>query len=465
MHKRALLSDVHTAARYVHTSSRRHVSATSVPLHSSEPHITAEFEPSHDKVRAPLSCLSLSTLLRAYAITSISSIPLLLRPSLATLSFMANAKSSIWDPDTNPVLRWILKKTFYEHFCAGETPAEVKGTIAQLKETGYRGVILGYAREVVMSDEDAKNLEGREDVQEHEVEMWLDGGLKTVRLAGKGDFVALKFTGAGREALRNLRRTQQCSHLLEEGVHELCRLSRERGVRLLFDAEQIAVQDGIDRWTRYFMKEYNRKEEALVYGTYQAYLKRTPQVLREDLELAKKEGYKLGVKLVRGAYLGSDPRHLIWPTIEETHKCYDGIAEALMRKRWNSVLTGEGEMPEVDLVLATHNRETVLRAGKVRDEQATRGEPRVNMVYGQLMGMADNVGCELVQAGRARREMDAEGDVDIPKTYKYLVHGSVAECLKYLVRRAEENRDAIARTAEGRRALRWELARRLGLVR
>lgn len=87
------------------------------------------------------------------------------------------------------------------------------------------------------------------------------------------------------------------------------------------------------------------------------------------------------------------------------------------------------------------------------------------MVYGQLMGMADNVGCELVQAGRARREMDAEGDVDIPKTYKYLVHGSVAECLKYLVRRAEENRDAIARTAEGRRALRWELARRLGLVR
>jgi proline dehydrogenase len=367
-----------------------------------------------------------------------------------------------------------LKNTLYAQFCAGETPAEIKGTVAQLKDMGYAGVILGYAKEVVLEGRDAEALDAALDCTEQdrcnreEIAAWKNGNLETVRLAGKDDFVALKFTGAGREAMQKLLKGDICGPELEEATHSICRLAKERGVKLLFDAEQNAVQATIDRWTMHFMKQYNRagKGGALVYGTYQAYLKGTPAKLVKHMEEARKGGWTLGVKLVRGAYLGSDPRHLMWENIEETHRCYDGIAEAVIRRRWNDVLSGEGEMVRADLVLASHNRQSVKRARAIRDEQAREGEGRIEMAYGQLMGMADNVSCELVQEAKESREMvKTEKEVDVPQAFKYLVWGSVGECSKYLLRRAQENRDAVTRTVEGRRALGRELARRMGFVR
>ena len=367
-----------------------------------------------------------------------------------------------------------LKKTLYAQFCAGETPAEIKGTVAQLKVMGYAGVILGYGKEVVLQGRDAEALDAGLDCEEQdrctreEIAAWKNGNLETVRLADRGDFVALKFTGAGRQAMQKLLKGEICGPELEDATHDICRLARERGVKLLFDAEQNAVQAAIDRWTVHFMKEYNQegKGGALVYGTYQAYLKSTPAKLVKHMEEARKGGWTLGVKLVRGAYLGSDPRHLMWENIEATHRCYDGIAEAVIGRKWNDVLRGEGEMAQADLVLASHNRQSVKRARAIRDEQARHGEERIQMVYGQLMGMADNVSCELVQEAKESREMVKMGrEVDVPQAFKYLVWGTVAECSKYLLRRAQENRDAVTRTVEGRRALGKELARRMGFVR
>ena len=400
-----------------------------------------------------------------------SSVPFLLRPSLGVLSFLAHAKSPLLNPDRNPLLKYMLKKTFYAQFCAGEKTAEIKDTIAQLKDMGYAGVILGYAREVVLEGDDALALDASKDCGEQErcnieeIETWSEGNMETVKLAEKGDFVALKFSGAGRQALQSLMEGKRCAPRLEEAIHQLCRLSKERGVKLLFDAEQTAVQRTIDSWTMYFMREYNKDGAALVYGTYQAYLRSTPDTLAQHLEEAKKGGYALGVKLVRGAYLGSDPRNRIWSSIEETHKAYDGITDALLRGCWNAILKGEGEMPRVDLVLASHNKETVRKARAIRDSQTKLDELRIDLAYGQLMGMADNVSCELVQAAKDGRTFTNEKQVDIPQAFKYLVWGSVGECSKYLLRRAQENRDAVSRTVDGRKALGSELARRLGLSR
>lgn len=176
------------------------------------------------------------------------------------------------------------------------------------------------------------------------------------------------------------------------------------------------------------------------------------------------------MKLVRGAYLGSDPRHLFWSTKEDTDGVYDGIAESLMRRKYGDVLVplhGEGDkkFPDVNLVLASHNRESIRKAMVLRKKQLERGEERIDLVYGQLMGMADEVSCELVQAGKRSQGFDGYGveQVDVPKAYKYVVWGTVGECVKYLLRRAEENRDAVVRTREGRSALKTELVRRLGL--
>ena len=420
-------------------------------------------------VDTPLSCLPFATLFRSYLVTSISSNPLLLRPSLAVLSFLAHAKAPFLNPDRNPILQFLLKKTFYAQFCAGETPAEVRQTIAGLKQIGYSGVILGYAREVVMEEDEAKTLCENKNtaVNMEEIDAWEKGTLATVSLSTTGEFVALKFSGAGHQALRSLQCDNPPEPELEAAIVRICEAARHRGVRLLFDAEQQAIQKGIDSWTIKFMRRYNQEGHAVVYGTYQAYLKATPSVLASHLHLATKEGFTMGVKLVRGAYLGSDPRDRIWDTKEQTDDAYNGIAEALMRRRFNGFLKkaagNELSFPKVDLVLAGHNSESVSKARKVRDDQTLRGEGKIDMVYGQLMGMADNISCALVQAGKTVQDQGKEDLMDVPKTFKYLVWGSVGECTMYLLRRAQENRDAVSRTEESRKALGWELRRRASL--
>jgi proline dehydrogenase len=218
-----------------------------------------------------------------------------------------------------------------------------------------------------------------------------------------------------------------------------------------------------------FARRYNT-EQTVVYGTYQAYSKRTPDNLARHLEIARNEGFVLGVKLVRGAYLGSDPRELFWETIDKTHQCYNSIAKSIIQRRYQGILhPAEGsskEFPLVSLVLATHNAESVRLARELRDEQARTGEEQIELAYGQLMGMADNVSCEVVQTATARLGLhNREKNLEVPKAYKYLVWGRMGECMKYLLRRAHENRDAVTRTVEARQALAQELGSRLAFWR
>lgn len=377
---------------------------------------------------------------------------------------------SVFSPDHNPILHFVLKRTFYAQFCAGETPAEVKKTIDGLKDTGYDGVILGHAKEVVLTKNEAAGLDGSKDEAEQaqinarDIGLWKQNTIDTINLAERGDFVALKFTGAGGQALRHLKATIPCAPEFENAVHAMCERAQKKGVRLLFDAEQAALQEGIDNWTMYFAKRYN-KDKALVFGTYQAYAKKTPKVLAKHLAVALDNDFVLGVKLVRGAYLGSDPRELFWDTVEETHKCYNGLAKSVIQRRYDGMLqpieNGQKEFPRVSLVLATHNAESVQLARQLRDSQAAKGEEQIEVAYGQLMGMADNVSCEVVQTARERGKSAQASKVEIPKAYKYLVWGQLGECMKYLLRRAQENKDAVSRTVEARRALGEELGIRL----
>ena len=339
---------------------------------------------------------------------------------------------------------------------------------------GFKGVILAYGKEIVLSRNEklpaANNLtsESKDTKAEADIEAWKLSTLATVNMTTAGDFIALKFSGAGRSAMTQLASLSPPSPSIEAATTEICNLAQARGVRLLFDAEQAAVQRGIDAWALEYQRRYN-KNGAVVYGTYQAYLRSTPEVLARHLRVATEEGFVLGVKLVRGAYMGSDPRHLFWATKGKTDECYDGITEAIIQKKWNSFLSRDegGGFPEVAFVLATHNHQSVTKAMRFKEEQERRGS-RCEMAYGQLMGMADEVSCELVLAGRKMKdqamiteskEIDAMGDA--PQAYKYLVWGSVGECLKYLVRRAEENRDAIVRAEGTRIALGREIRRRL----
>ncbi|KAK1547863.1 proline dehydrogenase [Colletotrichum paranaense] len=397
--------------------------------------------------------------------TIISSSPILLPPSLWLMSVLAHATNPLLNPDKNPLLRFFLKKTVYAQFCAGETPAEVGRTIKGLKDIGFSGVILGYAKEVALTNAQKKELgacsQGKiaEECIRNEIIPWATGTLKTVRLAEPGDFVALKFTGAGRQALDSLAERLPRSAALTDAINSVCSLASERGVRLLFDAEQASLQPVIDDWTMEYMRKYNTApRQALVYGTYQAYLKSTPETLSRHLRVAREEGFTLGVKLVRGAYIGTDPRHLIHETKEGTDACYDSIAESLLKKQWGNVLQGDLRMPSISLIIASHNAESVRRARKI----CIDGEACTEVVFAQLQGMADEVSCELVcptGSGNMRERKRAESQAI--EAYKYLVWGSTGECMKYRLRRAHENRYAVQRTRSGRNAMFSELVRRM----
>lgn len=144
---------------------------------------------------APLSLLPLSMVLRSLATSAVSS-PLLLPPSLRIMGILAHSTNPLLNPDRNPLLRYVLKKSFYAQFCAGENAAETRRTVARLKDIGFTGVILCYAKEVVLADKEAAQLdklnEETPEVIAREITPWTQGTLETVRLAEPGDFFALK---------------------------------------------------------------------------------------------------------------------------------------------------------------------------------------------------------------------------------------------------------------------------------
>jgi proline dehydrogenase len=118
---------------------------------------------------------------------------------MTILAYLAHSKSALMNPDHNIPLQYVLKKTFYAQFCAGENEVEVKRTMKGLKELGYKGVMLGYAKEIVMDQKEQDSLETSSKVAEmnntqtKEIEFWEKGTLETARLAEEGDFVALKY--------------------------------------------------------------------------------------------------------------------------------------------------------------------------------------------------------------------------------------------------------------------------------
>lgn len=452
---------IHQAVRkrgnpFAHTAHFRYTTARS-PYTQVISQLTPSSSPS------ALSILDFQTLLRSYLFSVVSCSPILLNPSLHLLSLLTNSTSPLLRH--NSILRSVLKNTLYKHFCAGETPLQVKSTLVELKKKGFKGAIVAYAKEIVLDGQ--TTLENCKDDGTSDIESWKNGVMETIKVTERGDYAALKFSGAGSVIIKQLINRVEPNEFFSQNNNTICDYAKSKGVKLLFDAEQHAVQDGIDQWTLDLQRKYNRGNGAVVYGTYQAYLRSTPVTLTRHLAIAQQEGFTLGVKLVRGAYLANDPRHLFWATKEETDQAFDGIAESLMSRQWNHILKpGKPDIgrqpafPKTEIVLATHNHESVRKAIKIREKQVRCGNDRVNMAYAQLMGMADEVSCELIQAGQRSGGM-CEEKTEKPQAYKYVVWGTVEECLTYLLRRVEENKDALVRGKECRVALGKELRRRL----
>ncbi|KAI5284863.1 proline dehydrogenase, partial [Ascosphaera acerosa] len=181
--------------RAVSTSTNRRsqaaaaAAAQQIIMPSPSPPSTA---PTHGRPLAKLPTLSV---LRGLALLSIMSQPRVM--ALAT----AFVRRNIALLAGNPLSRAVLDAAFYWHFCAGATRAEIEATCAQLRGMGFAGVIAMYAREVAAESNGSAPTE-----EEHArlVDEWAAGALQTIACVARGDFVALKLTGAGPAVVRAL---------------------------------------------------------------------------------------------------------------------------------------------------------------------------------------------------------------------------------------------------------------------
>jgi proline dehydrogenase len=249
-----------------------------------------------------------------------------------------------------------------------------------------------------------------------------------------------------------------------EAMDQICQKALAQGCRIWVDSEQHAVQTSIDRWTIPFMRKYNVGGTALVYNTLQAYLKSSRSKLQAQLAVAQQEGWTLAIKLVRGAYIDSDPRERIHDTKDDTDNSYNGIVHDLLSGT-NLGFSPE-TMPKVQLFLAGHNPASVGAAIDLMQTLSAAGKLKIEPEFGQLQGMADELGCSVLQRadGLREKEVEAGSRVAVPLVYKCLTWGSVQECMQYLLRRAIENSGGTARMKDGYAAYLGELKRRMGSV-
>ena len=251
-----------------------------------------------------------------------------------------------------------------------------------------------------------------------------------------------------------------------DAMDTICKQAQAQDSLIWVDAEQQVLQPTIDRWTIDFMRRYNRNGQALVSNTIQAYLKASRDNVAAHLRVAQHEGWTLGIKLVRGAYIGSEVRSRIHDNKAETDACYNSIVQDILTK---SLPGFDGsDFPDVQLFLAGHNVESIRRASALYRELLLKGAKCASVRFGQLQGMADDISCELLQSADNAKQCDglAEKEAELhrltaPKTYKCLTWGSVQECMQYLVRRAIENQGATERMKGGTREMRAELRRRM----
>ncbi|KAL6046646.1 hypothetical protein STEG23_017552 [Scotinomys teguina] len=237
---------------------------------------------------------------------------------------------------------------------------------------------------------------------------------------------------------------QQLKRILQR-MDVLAKKARESGVRLMIDAEQSYFQPAISHLTLEMQRRFS-VDKPLIFNTFQCYRKDAYDNVTMDMELARREGWCFGAKLVRGAYMAQERARAVEIGYEDPINPTYEATNAMYHRCLNYVLEELKHTPKAEVMVASHNEDTV-RFTLCRMEELGLHPDDGQVCFGQLLGMCDQISFPLGQAG-------------FP-VYKYVPYGPVMEVLPYLSRRALEN-SSIMKGAQRERQLLWqELCRRL----
>jgi hypothetical protein len=212
--------------------------------------------------------LPLSDLVRTLSVLSVAALP---APLLSAIVGFVRRHSNIIV--SSRILSWPIRKTFYQAFCVGEYKSEIAANIATLRSRGINGVVLSFAREAKLDGSATTSAAGAEDKA---LKSWVASNIETISQVSSSDYIAVKFTGAGAASVKAMQDYNYTDAMkteglkaLKDGMFEVCEFAKQKGVKVMVDAESSLHQPAIDYLTLEAMAAYNTNGSAVVFNTYQ----------------------------------------------------------------------------------------------------------------------------------------------------------------------------------------------------
>jgi len=381
-----------------------------------------------DNTKIAFELKSDSELERAYFLFKMISHQPLVRIGTAATNFALKAKLPVES---------LIRSTVFDHFCGGVNEDDCLPVIDKMYTRGVCSV-LDYS------------VEGKEDEKAFDAAM--EKTLKIIRFSDEKEAMPIavfKPTGFGRFHLYQKKgegkeftgaENKEWDRVVAR-FDKVCKLANEKDVEVLIDGEESWMQDAADGLCEEMMRRYN-KDVPIVYNTLQLYRWDRLDYLKGLYARAKKSGYTIGVKIVRGAYMEKERDRAeekgydspICATKEATDINFNTTLEYILNR-----------LDVISVFIGTHNEQSCYQAMRLMEQmKVAKSDNRV--WFGQLYGMSDHISFNLAANGY--------------NVAKYVPFGPVKDVMPYLIRRAEENTSVAGQTSRELSLLKAERKRR-----
>lgn len=381
-----------------------------------------------DNTEVAFKLKSDSELERAYFLFRMISKEPLVRIGTAVTKFALNI---------NLPVEGLIRSTVFDHFCGGVNENDCMPTVEKLFEAGVASV-LDYS------------VEGKEEEETFDATaVKVKELIEFAKNKSAMPFSVFKPTGLGKfEVFRKITENEKLSEVeerqwerIKERFDEVCKKAFDCDVRLLIDSEHSWMQGAADQLCEEMMVKYN-KQKPIIYNTLQLYRWDRFEYLKNEYKKAKEQGFHLGFKIVRGAYLEAENERAIernYPTpICKSKKATDDNFDEVMTYILENI-------HDISIFIGTHNEQSTYLAMELMEKlQLDKKDDRV--WFGQLYGMSDHISFNLAEMGY--------------NVAKYLPFGPVKDVMPYLIRRAEENTSVAGQTSRELNLLKKERERR-----
>ncbi len=331
----------------------------------------------------------------------------------------------------------LIRATVFDHFCGGVSEKDCLPIIDKMYDKGVCS-ILDYS------------AEGKE--VDNQFDFALEKTLEILDFVKEKDampFAVFKPTGFGRFKLfekmsagLDLTSEEEAAwNRIVGRFDKVCKKAHDLDVCLLIDAEESWMQKAADDLVLEMMRKYN-KEKAVVFNTFQMYRWDRMTYIKELFEKGASEGFKIGAKVVRGAYMEKENERAsekgyespICKSKQETDENFDEAIVYMM-----------GHLEQFSVFAGTHNEHSTHELIHLM-ERHNLAPDDARVWFGQLFGMSDHITYNLAAHGF--------------NVVKYVPYGPVRDVMPYLIRRAEENTSVAGQTSRELGLLQKERKRR-----